>query len=42
MERDQAVGLDEAEQRRRLRAKNWHNLRHDGIFLFVRWLYSNT
>ena len=39
VERDQAVELDEDEQRRRLRAKNWHNLRTMGIFLFVRWLY---
>ena len=39
VERDQAVELDEDEQRRRLRAKNWHNLRTIGIFLFVRWLH---
>ena len=39
VERDQAVELDELEQRRRLRAKNRHNLRTMGIFLFVRWLY---
>jgi non-ribosomal peptide synthetase-like protein len=39
VDRDQAVGLDEAEQRRRLRAKNRHNLRTIGIFLFVRWLH---
>jgi non-ribosomal peptide synthetase-like protein len=39
VERDQAVGLDEAEQRRRLRTKNWHNLRTMGIFLLGRWLY---
>jgi non-ribosomal peptide synthetase-like protein len=39
VERDQAVGLDEDEQRRRLRAKNWHNLRTIAIFLFVRWLH---
>lgn len=39
VDRDQAVGLDEAEQRRQLRAKNWHNLRTIGIFLFARWLH---
>jgi non-ribosomal peptide synthetase-like protein len=39
VERDQAVELDEPEQRRLLRAKNWHNLRTIGIFLFVRWLH---
>lgn len=39
VDRDQAVVLDEAEQRRRLRAKNWHNLRTIGIFLFARWLH---
>jgi len=39
VERDQAVELDEAERRRRLRAKNRHNLRTMGIFLFGRWLY---
>jgi non-ribosomal peptide synthetase-like protein len=39
VDRDQAVGLDEAEQRRQLRAKNRHNLRTIGIFLFVRWLH---
>jgi non-ribosomal peptide synthetase-like protein len=39
VERDQAVGLDEGEQRRRLRAKNRHNLRTIGIFLFARWLH---
>jgi non-ribosomal peptide synthetase-like protein len=39
VERDQAVELDELERRRRLRAKNRHNLRTMGIFLFVRWLY---
>ena len=39
VERDQAVELDEDEQRRQLRAKNWHNLRTMGIFLFVRWLH---
>jgi non-ribosomal peptide synthetase-like protein len=39
VERDQAVELDEPERRRRLRAKNWHNLRTMGIFLFVRWLH---
>ena len=39
VDRDQAVGLDEAEQRRRLRTKNWHNLRTIGIFLFARWLH---
>jgi len=39
VERDQAVELDEDEQRRQLRAKNWHNLRTIGIFLFVRWLH---
>jgi non-ribosomal peptide synthetase-like protein len=39
VERDQAVGLDEPEQRRKLRAKNWHNLRTIGIFLFARWLH---
>ena len=39
VERDQAVVLDEAEQRRQLRAKNWHNLRTIGIFLFARWLH---
>ncbi len=39
VERDQAVGLDEDEQRRRLRAKNRHNLRTIGIFLLVRWLH---
>jgi len=39
VERDQAVELDEPEQRRRLRAKNRHNLRTIGIFLFVRWLH---
>ena len=31
--------LDEDEQRRRLRAKNRHNLRTIGIFLLVRWLH---
>jgi non-ribosomal peptide synthetase-like protein len=39
VERDQALALDEPEQRRRLRAKNWHNLRTIGIFLFARWLH---
>jgi len=39
VDRDQAVVLDEAEQRRQLRAKNWHNLRTIGIFLFARWLH---
>jgi non-ribosomal peptide synthetase-like protein len=39
VERDQAAGLDEDEQRRQLRAKNWHNLRTIGIFLLVRWLH---
>jgi non-ribosomal peptide synthetase-like protein len=39
VDRDQAVVLDEPEQRRRLRAKNWHNLRTIGIFLFARWLH---
>jgi non-ribosomal peptide synthetase-like protein len=39
VERDLAVELDEPERRRRLRAKNRHNLRTMGIFLFVRWLY---
>jgi non-ribosomal peptide synthetase-like protein len=39
VERDQAVEPDEDEQRRQLRAKNWHNLRTIGIFLFVRWLH---
>jgi non-ribosomal peptide synthetase-like protein len=39
VERDQAVELDEPEQRRQLRAKNRHNLRTIGIFLFVRWLH---
>jgi non-ribosomal peptide synthetase-like protein len=39
VERDQAVGLDEDEQRRALRAKNRHNLRTIGIFLFARWLH---
>jgi non-ribosomal peptide synthetase-like protein len=39
VERDQAVELDEPERRRRLRAKNRHNLRTIGIFLFVRWLH---
>jgi non-ribosomal peptide synthetase-like protein len=39
VERDQAVELDEPERRRRLRAKNWHNLRTIGIFLFARWLH---
>jgi non-ribosomal peptide synthetase-like protein len=39
VDRDQAVVLDAAEQRRQLRAKNWHNLRTIGIFLFARWLH---
>jgi len=39
VERDQAVELDQPEQRRQLRAKNRHNLRTIGIFLFVRWLH---
>jgi non-ribosomal peptide synthetase-like protein len=39
VDRDQAVVLDEPERRRRLRAKNWHNLRTIGIFLFARWLH---
>jgi non-ribosomal peptide synthetase-like protein len=39
VERDQAVELDESDRRRQLRAKNWHNLRTMGIFLFARWLH---
>jgi non-ribosomal peptide synthetase-like protein len=39
VDRDQAVALDEPERRRRLRAKNWHNLRTMGIFLLGRWLH---
>jgi non-ribosomal peptide synthetase-like protein len=39
VDRDQAVVLDEGEQRRQLRAKNRHNLRTIAIFLFARWLH---
>ena len=41
VERDQAFDhLSEGDElRRRLRAKNWHNLRTMGIFLLGRWLH---
>ncbi|HEY2266711.1 MAG TPA: Pls/PosA family non-ribosomal peptide synthetase [Streptosporangiaceae bacterium] len=39
VDRDQAVVLDEGEQRRQLRAKDRDNLRTIAIFLFARWLH---
>jgi non-ribosomal peptide synthetase-like protein len=41
VERDQAFDslMQGDELRRRLRKKNWHNLRTMGIFLFGRWLH---